>query len=41
MNKEDLKKYSIWTAAFAVSSSIAVCGYYYYQLKTKKSSKSK
>ena len=40
MNKEDLKKYSLWTAGFAVTSSLAVCGYYYW-LKTKKSSKSK
>ncbi len=40
MNKEDLKKYSLWTAGFAATSSLAVCGYYYW-LKTKKLSKSK
>ena len=40
MNKEDLKKYSLWTAGVAVTSSLAVCGYYYW-LKIKKTSKSK
>ena len=40
MNKEDLKKYSLWTAGFAATTSLVVGGYCYW-LKTKKTYKKK